>query len=93
MNHHHPIDAHPSTPFFLSLQDEAFELGSQWAKLYNHDSPSGQLIEQLMETSLLVNVVHNDFHEPEAIFKPFFKAGADYLASKNKITAAAINGH
>jgi len=46
-----------------------------------------------METSLLVNVVHNDFHEPEAIFKPFFKAGADYLASKNKITAAAINGH
>jgi len=79
--------------FLLSLQDEAFELGAQWAKLYEHDSPSHKLIDQLMETSLLVNVVHNDFHEPEAIFKPFFKAGADYLASKNKAATPAVNGH
>jgi methylenetetrahydrofolate reductase (NADPH) len=33
-----------------------------------------------METSLLVNVVHNDFKDPEAIFRPFFAAGAEYAA-------------
>jgi methylenetetrahydrofolate reductase (NADPH) len=44
-----------------------------------------------MDTSFLVNVVHNDFHDSEAIFKPFYKAGAEYLASKSKTTA--VNGH
>lgn len=44
-----------------------------------------------MDTSFLVNVVHNDFHDSEAIFEPFHKAGAEYLAMKsNSIT---INGH
>jgi len=31
----------------------------------------------MMESFFLVNVVHNDFHDREAIFKPFFKAGAE----------------
>jgi methylenetetrahydrofolate reductase (NADPH) len=35
-----------------------------------------------METSLLVNVVHNDFKDPEAIFKPFLKAAEDYTTSQ-----------
>ena len=44
-----------------------------------------------MDTSFLVNVVYNDFHDPEAIFEPFYKAGAEYFAMKpNSIT---INGH
>ncbi len=34
-----------------------------------------------MDTCFLVNVVHNDFHDPDAIFKPFFRAGAEYKAS------------
>jgi methylenetetrahydrofolate reductase (NADPH) len=42
-----------------------------------------------MDTSLLVNVVHNDFHDSDAIFEPFLKAGAEYLA----INSTAINGH
>ena len=42
-----------------------------------------------MDTFFLVNVVHNDFHDSEAIFKPFLKAGAEFLA-KSK---TAINGH
>ncbi|KAH9479434.1 Methylenetetrahydrofolate reductase 1 [Psilocybe cubensis] len=76
---------------FMAWKDEAFELGAQWAKLYEHDSPSNKLIADFMETSFLVNVVHNDFHDPDAIFRPFYKAGAEYLAQKSKSTA--VNGH
>ena len=59
--------------------------------MYEPDSPSRKLISDIMDTSFLVNVVHNDFHDSEAIFEHFYKAGAEYLAMKpNSIT---INGH
>jgi methylenetetrahydrofolate reductase (NADPH) len=74
---------------FMAWKDEAFELGKQWAALYEADSPSRKLIDDLMENCLLVNVVHNDFHDTEAIFKPFHKAGGEFLA---KIKPLA-NGH
>lgn len=73
------------------MQDEAYELGAQWAKLYEHDSPSQKLITEFIDTSFLVNVVHNDFHDPDAIFKPFSKAGAEYLALQSKTNG--VNGH
>jgi len=44
-----------------------------------------------MDTCFLVNVVHNDFKDPEGIFKPFYQAGAEYVAAKSKSTA--VNGH
>jgi methylenetetrahydrofolate reductase (NADPH) len=74
---------------FMAWKDEAFELGKKWAALYETDSASHRLIDDLMENCLLVNVVHNDFHDIEAIFKPFQKAGAEFLA-KGKPLA---NGH
>ncbi|KAJ7224275.1 hypothetical protein GGX14DRAFT_649323 [Mycena pura] len=54
---------------FMAWKDEAYELqvGQQWAKIYDADSPSQRLISELMDTSFLVNVVHNDFHDSEAI--------------------------
>jgi methylenetetrahydrofolate reductase (NADPH) len=70
-------------------QDEAYELGQQWAQIYDSNSPSRTLISNLMETSCLVNVVHNNFQDPEAIFQPFFKAGAEYAAAQG----IAVNGH
>ncbi|PPQ67896.1 hypothetical protein CVT26_007096 [Gymnopilus dilepis] len=76
---------------FMAWKDEAYELGAQWAKLYEHDSPSQKLINELMETSYLVNVVHNDFHDSDAIFKPFYKAGAEYIALQSKTNG--VNGH
>lgn len=76
---------------FMAWKDEAFELGQQWAKMYEPDSPSRKLISDIMDTSFLVNVVHNDFHKFEAIFEPFLKAGAEYLAMKP--TSIAISGH
>jgi hypothetical protein len=42
-----------------------------------------------METSLLVNVVHNDFKDADAIFRPFLAAGEEYAAKQ----AQAANGH
>lgn len=66
---------------FMAWKDEAFELGQQWAKVYDADSPSRKVISDLMDTCFLVNVVHNDFRDPDAIFKPFFRAGVEYKAS------------
>jgi len=73
-------------------QDEAYELGQQWAKLYEADSPSRRLIRDLMDDFLLVNVVHNDYKDAGAIFEPFFRAGVEYAAKTND-RAANTNGH
>ncbi|KAK1219646.1 methylenetetrahydrofolate reductase (NAD(P)H) met13 [Marasmius sp. AFHP31] len=72
---------------FMAWKDEAYELGQQWAKIYDADSTSRKVICELMETCYLVNIVHNDFHDPDAIFRPFFKAGEEYAATK------PTNGH
>jgi len=64
----------------MAWKDEAYELGSQWAKLYETDSTSHKLIADFIDNSFLVNVVNNDFHNPEAIFGPFFRAGAELVA-------------
>ncbi|KAF8892152.1 methylenetetrahydrofolate reductase-domain-containing protein [Infundibulicybe gibba] len=75
---------------FMAWKDEAFELGQQWAKLYDTNSPSRRLISQLMDTCFLVNVVHNDFHDPDAIFQPFLKAGAEYQQQEKPSTANGL---
>ncbi|KAF7968517.1 hypothetical protein HWV62_27559 [Athelia sp. TMB] len=79
---------------FMAWKDEAYELGQQWAQLYDAGSPSRKLICNLMETMLLVNVVHNDFQSSDAIFEPFFKAGAEFAARKSPvINGTTVNGH
>ena len=70
------------------MQDEAFELGKQWAQFYEPDSPSRKLINNLMSTAYLVNVVHNNFKDSEALFRPFYEAGERYKAHKSSL----ING-
>ena len=61
----------------FELQDEAFELGYRWANVYEANSVSRRLIQDMMDTFFLVNVVHNDFKDPQAIFEPFLKVGAE----------------
>lgn len=78
---------------FMAWKDEAFELGQQWAKVYEPDSPSRKLISDVMDTSFLVNVVHNDFHDTDAIFQPFLLAGQEYQASKGETATPFTNGH
>ncbi|EIW79327.1 methylenetetrahydrofolate reduct [Coniophora puteana RWD-64-598 SS2] len=66
---------------FMAWKDEAYELGMKWADIYQKDSQAHKTITGIMGTSYLVNVVHNDFKDPEAIFQPFFKAGEEYAKS------------
>ncbi len=56
---------------FIAWKDEAFELGNQWATLYEEGSESRELIESVMSTSYLVNIVANDFRDGLSIFEPF----------------------
>ena len=50
-----------------------------------------------MDSYYLVNVVHNDYKRPDAIFEPFFKAGAEYAARYGSAppppTTNGANGH
>ncbi|KAH7927301.1 methylenetetrahydrofolate reduct [Leucogyrophana mollusca] len=66
---------------FMAWKDEAYELGCQWANVYESGSPARNVLQTIMETSYLVNVVHNNFKDPNLIFEPFFKAGEEYNAA------------
>jgi len=57
---------------FEAWKDEAFELGQQWANLYPKDSESNKLLSEVFSSYYLVNIVHNDYRDPDplAIFKP-----------------------
>ena len=48
--------------------------------MYEPDSPSRKLIAGIMDEYFLVNVVHNDFKDTGAIFKPFFEVGEEFAA-------------
>ena len=66
----------------------------QWSKLYGSGTPSQKLIAEMMETYTLVNVVHNDFRAPEAIFAPFYRAAQATPPLTNGVPNGqkAING-
>jgi methylenetetrahydrofolate reductase (NADPH) len=78
------------------MQDEAYELGYQWAKVYEPGSPSRKLISDFVDGALLVNIVHNDFHQGNKIFEPFFKLEEE-LGARATIApnghAVVTNGH
>ncbi|KAH8832724.1 methylenetetrahydrofolate reductase-domain-containing protein [Flagelloscypha sp. PMI_526] len=77
---------------FMAWKDEAYELGQQWANFYDPESTARKVITDLMDTWYLVNVVHNDFHDRDAIFQPFLKAGAEFSAAQSQPTPLT-NGH
>lgn len=64
---------------FIAWKDEAFELGRQWANMFEQGSKSRELIEQVMKDSYLVNIVANDFRDGLSIFEPF-QLGTDNIA-------------
>ena len=85
---------------FMAWKDEAYELGQQWANFYEPGSAAMEFVKSFFDTSFLVNVVHNDFRQPDAIFESFAKAAADYAAQKclpnghvNGDAVGLANGH
>jgi len=59
------------TVSFLAWKDEAFRLGQDWSKCYPPGSASRKLIEAIMSQCYLINIVNNDFHQTQEIFKVF----------------------
>ena len=56
---------------FLAWKDEFFHLGQDWAECHENTSPSRYVIEDLVDTWYLVNVVDNDFHRTHELFDLF----------------------
>lgn len=75
---------------FMAWKDEAYQLGEDWAKCHPADSPSRKLIQHIMDEWYIVNIVNNDFHSTDPIFRLF-----DGLVIKDletEIQAEAANG-
>ena len=63
------------TESFYIWKDEAFSLwGSKWQRLYDSGSPQFQIIQECMDTMMLVNLVDNDYMSGN-IFAPFHRLG------------------
>ncbi|MCJ1478224.1 hypothetical protein MMC13_006900 [Lambiella insularis] len=77
---------------FEAWKDEAFQLGSDWARCHSLSSPSRNVISGIMENWYLVNIVHNDFHDTHSIFRLF--DGLE-VANMDEPTTSheATNGH
>jgi len=76
---------------FLAWKDEAYRLGSDWAKCHSPGSPSRQLIDGMMENWYLVNIVHNDFHSTHGVFDLFEGLAVPGIDSPPKTTNQAKN--
>jgi len=81
---------------FLAWKDEAFRLGSDWARCHSIASPSRHLIDNIMGNWYLMNIVHNDFHETHGIFRLFDGlevSDMDKHSSNGFLTNGLTNGH
>jgi methylenetetrahydrofolate reductase (NADPH) len=56
---------------FLAWKDEFYRLGQQWANCHASTSPSRYVIEDVMDTWYLINIVHNNFQEENGLFPLF----------------------
>ncbi|CEI90326.1 Putative Methylenetetrahydrofolate reductase [Rhizopus microsporus] len=56
---------------FMAWKDEAFELWSEWARIYDRKSPSAEVILDIHDHWYLVNIVHNDFQDEDGIWRLF----------------------
>ncbi|OBZ91031.1 Methylenetetrahydrofolate reductase 1 [Choanephora cucurbitarum] len=56
---------------FTAWKDEAFELWNQWARIYERESQSAELILDISNNWYLINIVHNDFQDDNAIWRLF----------------------
>ncbi|KAG0000719.1 hypothetical protein BGZ80_008236 [Entomortierella chlamydospora] len=54
---------------FMAWKDEAFELWSEWSKIYAHSSTSAKVIEHIRDEWYLINIVHNDFQDQDGLFR------------------------
>ena len=62
----------------MAWKDEAFELWREWRNIYDTDSQTWQLLNEIHNNYSLVTVVHNDFTLPaDQLFKHFLTKKRD----------------
>ncbi|MDI1488763.1 MAG: methylenetetrahydrofolate reductase (NAD(P)H) met13 [Ramalina farinacea] len=78
---------------FLAWKDEAYKLGTDWAKCHESGSPSRKLIDEMMDNWYLVNIVDNDFHQNHDIFNLFDGISVKGMQKPVKVDQPMTNGH
>ncbi|KAK1770315.1 methylenetetrahydrofolate reductase [Phialemonium atrogriseum] len=58
---------------FRAWSEEAFSIWSEWAKVYGRGSPSHGLLEEVRADLWLVNIIHHDFVERDALWELLMK--------------------
>ncbi|KAJ3332665.1 hypothetical protein HDU76_013479 [Blyttiomyces sp. JEL0837] len=56
---------------FMAWKDEAFELWNVWSNIYEGDSVSSKLVQNISDTWFLMNIVDNNFRDSKSIFEVF----------------------
>ncbi|KAI9321335.1 methylenetetrahydrofolate reductase-domain-containing protein [Dichotomocladium elegans] len=54
---------------FEAWRDEAYHLWTEWEQQYPPDSKTAQLLKTIGDRYWLINVVHNDFQQPNSLFE------------------------
>lgn len=53
---------------FRAWKDEAFTIWNEWSSVYPKRSKTRELLRNVAETYWLVNVVHHEYMEPDALW-------------------------
>lgn len=67
VGHLHPVQSTNNFMFPLR-QDEAFEIWSEWSKLFPQSSESRKCLESIMDEYWLVSVVHHDYKNSSGLW-------------------------
>ncbi|KAL1874756.1 hypothetical protein VTK73DRAFT_233 [Phialemonium thermophilum] len=62
---------------FRAWCEEAFSIWTEWAKVYARGSPSQRLLESTRDDLWLVNIIHHDFVEKDALWNFLLKGEED----------------
>ncbi len=54
---------------FIAWKEEAFEIWTEWARLYPTRSASRKLLDGMAAKSWLVSVIHHDYKDKEALWQ------------------------
>lgn len=54
---------------FLAWKEEAFEIWTEWARLFPLRSASRKLLENISQDSWLVSLIHHDYKDPEGLWR------------------------
>lgn len=75
----------------MAWKDEAYEIGRNWARVYEPASESRKFLETMFDSWFLVNVVHNDFKSQDGIFEIFLGPQSSSSVQVNG-SSSTLNG-